>query len=309
MKQASQILLSVLGVSLVAGALLWKQQQEIQSLESRLQVADQELEQQQTEHAELEKKFAETRQQTSTLESALSAAQESAKPGKSAEAKRERGGGNGGNVSEEMLHQYLADANDPAVMRRLNTEARNQTLRRFADLLKQLNLPPDQNEALVKLLTDKRQVALDTAVASFQQGNDPTQDMDAYRDLMFANRDSIEAQINALLGPTNYAQYQDNLRSVGQNAVVNNLQLTLSGTSDPLTPDQAAQIQQVMQENSTSRINARVIAASKDILTPVQMQALQDLRAIQQANAIKRTQPVQVLPTSAPPAPPAPTGK
>ena len=205
-----------------------------------------------------------------------------------------------------MLHQYLADANDPAVMRRLNTEARNQTLRRFADLLKQLNLPPDQNEALVKLLTDKRQVALDTAVASFQAGNDPTQDMDAYRDLMFANRDSIEAQINALLGPTNYAQYQDNLRSVGQNAVVNNLQLTLSGTSEPLTPDQAAQFQQVMQDNSTSRINARVIAASKDFLTPVQMQALQDLRAIQQANAIKRSQPVQVLPTSAPS---APTGK
>jgi hypothetical protein len=90
---------------------------------------------------------------------------------------------------------------------------------------------------------------------------------------------------------------------------VSNLQLTLSNTSEPLTPDQAAQIQQVMQENNTARISAKVISASKDFLSPVQIQALQDLRAIQQANAVKRAQPVQVLPTSPPPPPPAPTGK
>jgi hypothetical protein len=201
MKQASQTLFSVLAVALVAGALLWKQQQEIQSLESRLHVADHELKLQQADHTELEKKFEDAKKQTGTLASGLSGAPQSGKPANSAEGKHDRGGA----VSEEMLHQYLADANDPAVMRRLNTEARNQILRRFGDLLKQLNLPPDQNEALVKLLTDKRQVALDTAVASFQQGNDPSQDMDAYRDLMIANRDSIEGQINALLGPTNYA--------------------------------------------------------------------------------------------------------
>ncbi len=195
-------------------------------------------------------------------------------------------------------------------MRRLNTEARLQMLKRFGDLLRQLNLPPDQNEAFVKLLTDKRQVALDTAVASFQEGTDPSQDMDAYRDLMIANRDSIESQINALLGPDQLCPVpEQSPRYRTESDVLNNLQLSLSGTSEPLTPDQAAQIQQVMQDNNTARINAKVIAASKDFLTPVQMQALQDLRAIQQANAVKRAQPVQVLPTSAPPPPPAPTGK
>jgi hypothetical protein len=295
------------GVTAVAVALLWEQQREIGSLENRLRIADQALVEQKTEHTALEKDFEEAKNQTNALQTALNTAHQAA--AKPAEGKRERAAANGGAISKEMVQQYVADASDPAVMRRLNTEARIQTLKRFGDLLKQLNLSPDQNEAFVKLLTDKRQVALDTAVASFQQGNDPSQDMDAYRDLMIANRDSIESQINALLGPTDYAQYQDNLRSTGQNDVLNNLALSLRNTSEPLTPDQAAQIQQVMQENNTARINAKVIAASKDFLTPVQMQALQDLRAIQQANAVKRAQPVQVLPTSAPPPTPAPTGK
>jgi hypothetical protein len=308
MKPATQTLLSVLGVTSVAVALLWEQQQEIAGLERRLQTADQALEQQKAEHFTLEKNYEEAKNQTDVLKAALSTARQAVESTKPADRKRDRAAANSGAISKEMLEQYIADAGDPAVMRRLNTEARIQTLKRFGDLLKQLNLPPDQNEAFIKLLTDKRQVALDTAVASYQQGTDPSQDMDAYRDLMIANRDSIESQINALLGPTSYAQYQNNLRNTGQNDVVNNLQLTLSNTSDPLTPDQAAQIQQVMQDSNTSRINAKVIAASKDFLTPVQMQALQDLRAIQQANALKRAQPVQILPTSPPP-PPAPVGK
>jgi hypothetical protein len=56
-------------------------------------------------------------------------------------------------------------------------------------------------------------------------------------------------------------------------------------------------MQQVLQSNETGRVSSKVVADAKTILTPSQLQALRDLRAIQQANARKRDLPVQPLPT------------
>jgi len=148
---------------------------------------------------------------------------------------------------------------------------------------------------------------MDVAVASYQQGNDPTQNPDDYRDQVIASHTDIENQIHALLGDANYAQYQDFTRDTGQANVIKGLELALRNTPNPLTPDQAAQIKQVLEDSGATRITAKVVSATKDFLSPAQHQALEDLRAIQQANALKRNQPVQILPTGgSPPAPPIP---
>src|SRR3954471_10042677 len=45
-------------------------------------------------------------------------------------------------ITPEVIQSWLGEANDPAVMRRLNLQARYQTLRQYADLFDQLKLDP-----------------------------------------------------------------------------------------------------------------------------------------------------------------------
>jgi len=62
----------------------------------------------------------------------------------------------------------------------------------------------------------------------------------------------------------------------------------------------------VLLDSNANRITTKVVNDSRPFLSPVQLQALQDLRAVQQANSQKRNQPVQVLPNGTPLAPPKP---
>ena len=314
MKEPRNYLILILCAALLAaGTLLWQQRAEADQWKARVETAEKELAGQTAERAALEKRVREAQDQAATLQSELTAARD-AQPSSAAPApagkKRNTMAAEGGQLTPDLLKQWLADASDPVVLRRLNTQARNQTLRRFGDLFKQLNLTPEQTDGLTKLLTDKRQAGMDVAVASYQQGNDPTQNPDDYRDQVIASHTDIENQIHALLGDANYAQYQDFTRDTGQTNLIKGLELALRNTPNPLTPDQAALIKQTLEDNGTSRITAKVVADTKDFLSPAQHQALQDLRAIQQANAQKRIQPVQILPTGAsPPVAPVPAGK
>jgi len=203
-----------------------------------------------------------------------------------------------GKITADKLKQWLADANDPAVMRRLNTQARNQTLRRYSALFTQLNLPAEQTEAFTKLLTDKRQAAMDIIVTQLQQGNDPTKDMDEFRNQLYASRGEIENQVHALLGDAGYAQYQAYDQDFSHQSVLTNLQGSLVGTAEPLTPEQASRMTQLLEQTNAGHITPEVITGAKDFLSPTQLQALQDLRAIFLANAQKRLQPGQILPTA-----------
>ncbi len=203
-------------------------------------------------------------------------------------------------IKADLVKQWLADANDPAVMRRLNTQARNQTLRRYSALFTQMNLPADETEAFTKLLADKRQAPLDLVVGSLQQGADPTDDMDKFRSQINASRAEIETQIHALLGDAGYAQYQTYDQNFSHANVITNLQTALLGT-EPLTSEQTARLNEVMQKTQASHVTEEVIAGAKEFLSPAQLQALQDLRALTLANAQKRLQATQILPTGATP--------
>lgn len=300
MKLPGHSLLPALCVALIAAALLWEQQQEIAALKFQATSTGEDLARRTAERNDLEKRFQTAQVETKTLQTALAdALQKPALDAKAGGAKAGRAAMENGPVTAEMIKLWLAEANDPTVMRRLNVQARNQTLKHYGDLLKQLNLPPDQYEQLVKLLTDKRQAPLDAAVASFQQGEDPSTDVAGFRKQIVAVRDDLENQINSLLGDAAYGQYLNYDRVSGQSNAIGDLQTALTGTSEPLTPEQTARLQQVMQDNNTGHVTPKVITDSRGFLSPTQVQALQDLRAIQLANSVKRNQAVQVLPTAA----------
>jgi hypothetical protein len=290
---------------LVAGVRLWQQHQEIETLKVQAQTAATDTSRNTTERAQLEKNLRVARDEVTALRKELTDAREQANDAAAntaalAKAAKNSAGGatDPSAVNDATLKQWLADADDPAVLRRLNLQARNKTMQRYGELFNQLKLTPEQTEQLTKLLTDKRQANMDVAVTSYQHGEDPTQDMDAYRDRVVAAREGIENQIAALLGDSAYAQYQDYDRSVGQMNVLNNLQLALRATSEPLTAEQADRFKGVLQDNNSTRITAKVIRDAREVLSPIQMQALEDLRAVQQANSQKRNQPMQALPNS-----------
>ncbi|HEX3729494.1 MAG TPA: hypothetical protein VHV47_06795 [Opitutaceae bacterium] len=269
-----------------AGFGLWHQGRELAARAAQLRDAGQQLAQKAAERQVLETRWKEAQAKVQQLEAAGTVPRRG--PASPANART---------VTSESIRQWLADADDPAVLRRLNTQARNQTMRRYAELLKTLNLPAGENEAFIKLLTDKRQAAMDTAVAEYHQGDDPAANLPAFQQAIWATRGDDENQISQLLGPAPYAQYQSFDRTTGQNNVVTNLQLSLSSTREPLAPSQAADLAELMESEGTGRVTSQVVADAAQILSPAQQQALQDLRAVQLSQSRQRNQPGQALPT------------
>lgn len=199
---------------------------------------------------------------------------------------------------DKRLEKWRSDANEPDVMRRLGIQAQLQVQRHYGELFKTMGLTIEQADAFAKLLVDKKQVALDIAAASIERGNDPSDDPAEYRDLVAATKGDLENQIHALLGDGKYDQYKAFDRVGGQTAVVSHLEQVLRSTSAPLTPQQSTRLQQVMTENDTSRVSASVVKGARDFLAPTQLEALKDLRALQQANSKKRNQIKPVLPVT-----------
>ncbi len=202
--------------------------------------------------------------------------------------------------ADDRLDRWIASASDPDVVRRLEQKARLQTLRTFAALFNQLQLDADKREKLTGLLAAKREVPLDVAVADFQNGGDPRNDLEAYHDMIAATRQDLESQIHALLGDADYAAYQNYGSTTAQAQVLTNLGQMLNGVQAPLTPEQETRLLESMQANNANHVTPKVITDAKEFLSPMQVQTLRDLRAIQQANSQQRNQPVQVLPATPP---------
>lgn len=281
-----------------AGFRLWQQQQEIDTWRSRATVAAGDLARRTAERDILEQRLHEQAATAPKSSPPPATTEDQGVSNPERPKKSEPAPFESAKLSGETLKQWLADADNPTVLRRLNLQAQNRTLQRYGDLFKLLELSPAQTDQFAKLLTDKRQAAMDVAVTSYQRGEDPTQNLEQYRAVVDATRQEIEGQINALLGDDKYAQYHEYDLIAGQSNVLNNLQLALQRSAEPLTAEQAERFKAVLQESNATRITTRVINDSREILSPTQLRALQDLRAVQQANAQKRNAPVQYLPTT-----------
>lgn len=204
----------------------------------------------------------------------------------------------GANALTGAPDQWTASANDPEVMRREEEAARLKIVERFAPLFDRLGLAPEMRDRLTALLTEKKQAPLDVAASEFHNGSDPRTDPETYADLVAATRADVEDRIHELLGDAGYQAYKDFNQSAGQTQVLNQLDALLRDRNQPLSAEQSAQLQQAMQAAGAGHVSAKLVAQAKTFLTPAQLQALSDLRALQQANSRRRNQPVQTLPTT-----------
>lgn len=198
--------------------------------------------------------------------------------------------------ADERLDRWIAAANHPDVVRRLEEMARLQTMRAYGAFIDQLGLPPDQRDQLIKLLAAKREVPLDVAVADLENGVDPRTDLPGYHDMIAATRKDLESQIHDLLGDANYSAYQNYGRTAAQGQVLNNVGQMMNAMQAPLTPEQQTRLLGSLQAGNTARITAKVINDAREYMTPAQLQMLQDFRALQRANIQRRNSPPPSIP-------------
>ncbi len=224
-----------------------------------------------------------------------------------------RGRGRGGPPSAEM--QTMMEQPE---MQRLQALQQKAALDgRYGALFKTLNLGDEKLATFKTLLAEKEATMMDTMRAAREQGLDPRSDPEGFKKLVAATQAGTDSAIKAAIGDTAFTHYEQYQATQPQRAVVSQLQQSLSYTNSPLTTAQADQMVQVLAATTTAPavgtggaptegmggggrggpmgvgggpgggstvvITTETVAAAQTVLTTTQLQALQDLQALQLA--------------------------
>ncbi|MEO7415191.1 MAG: sigma-70 family RNA polymerase sigma factor [Opitutaceae bacterium] len=199
-----------------------------------------------------------------------------------------------GGVTAAQIKRWLAAANDPAVMAGLAAEARALTLQRYSPFFIRSNMPPEKSEALMRLLDDKRQAAMDIAVVSLQRGVDPREDLDLFQVQVLAAKANIEEKIKSFMGEDGYAQFMAYNQEKNQENAFIRIERVVGGSAHTLTADQTTKLQQLLRKRSNGGITQKVISEAADFLSPMQLEALGEVLKAQVAVIDQRIE--QALP-------------
>lgn len=205
--------------------------------------------------------------------------------------------------------RFAAMMEQPEVQRLMAVQQKAALDSRYAALFKSLSLTPEQLDRLKNLLVDKSTAMADVMMAAREQGINPRQDREAFRQLVEETQADIDAAIRSTLGETAFAQYQDYERTLPQRSVVEQLEQRLSYTSTPLTSEQSNQVLAILAASPsapsasggptvnlggrgplgpfTARGNADIteqaLQQSAGVLAAPQIEALRQLQQEQQA--------------------------
>ena len=240
MRSIKNLLLLVL-VLIVIGlsALTWKQLQEIHALRAASLSSG--------ERADWQKRVWAAQKRAQTLESQLAAA----RPGGSAAGTVSSARGQPpGAVSGNMMAGFASLLNRPEAVRLMAMREKTMLNARYGALFKKLALSPEKLAQFQSLLADKQSIPMDVMTAAIQQGIDPMQNPQEFRQLVQNAQTEIEEKIKAALDPASYAQYQNYVQTEPQRMVVNQLQQSLSYTDTPLTTAQTDQLMQILADTS-----------------------------------------------------------
>ena len=231
--------LIALGLSMLA----WKQYQELAALRAAALTNG--------ERADWQKRIWAAQKRAQNLESQLAAA----RPGGTAAgtaASSARGQTPGAGFSN-MMAGFASLMDRPEAARLMAIQQKTQVDARYAALFRKLTLPPDKLAQLKSLLADKLSTPIDVLTAASQQGVDPMQNPQEFRQLLQNAQAELDEKIKAALDPASYAQYQNYVQTEPQRMVVNQLQQSLSYTETPLSPAQADQLVQILTDTSSVR--------------------------------------------------------
>jgi|GEM_PF-260855 hypothetical protein len=331
MRSLKDYLLLVLAlIALGLSTLAWKQYQELAALRAAALTNG--------ERADWQKRIWAAQKRAQNLESQLAAA----RPGGSAAgtAAPSARGQTPGAASGNMMTGFASLMNRPEAVRLMAMREKAMLNARYAALFKKLALTPEKLAQFQSLLADQLSVPMDVLTAAGQQGIDPMQNPQEFRQLVQNAQTEIEDKIKAALDPASYAQYQNYVQTEPQRMVVNQLQQSLSYTDTQLTTAQADQLMQILADtspvngggtavayvNRTGSGNSMIVAVgtpppdggggfggslvtdealtrAQSVLSTAQIQALREIQQQQQAAAQLRQQMMQNSGTSGAPPP------
>ena len=183
----------------------------------------------------------------------------------------------------------------------------------YGALFKSLNLTPEQTAQFQNLLAERQMSVLDVLSAARAEG---VTGRDQIGSLMQQAGSAIDSQIQALLGPDGYSQYNNYLQTMPQRNQVNQLQtLLVTSGGTPLQDYQTQQLAQILAQNSAGNnggqrggggfagamgamggmgglfatpvtgptITSNAVTQAAGVLTPAQLQVLQQMQQQQAA--------------------------
>jgi len=107
-----------------------------------------------------------------------------------------------------MAASWLSRMDDPEVQRLTALQQKAQVNRRYAALFKSLKLTPEQLAQFKNLLVEKQTANTDALIAASQQGINPLQNPEEFRQLVASAQAEIDTKIKTTLGDDGYEQFQ-----------------------------------------------------------------------------------------------------
>jgi hypothetical protein len=180
----------------------------------------------------------------------------------------------------------------------------------YGALFKSLNLTPEQTAQFQNLLAERQMSMLDVLSAAHAEG---VTGRDQITSLVQQAGSAIDSQIQSLLGPDGYSQYNNYLQTMPQRNQVNQLQtLLVTSGGTPLQDYQTQQLAQILAQNSAGSnggqrggggflgamggmgglfatpvsgptITSGAVTQAASVLTPAQLQVLQQMQQQQAA--------------------------
>ena len=149
------------------------------------------------------------------------------------------------------FHAVMDMMNDPELHKILEEQQKitaGPTIEKeYADLFRQLNLPPEQSAAFKDLMIKKAMVGTDVGLAMMDDSLDPTKRGDLTNQIQ-AQTDAVDTEIKQLLGESNYQAYQNFEKTMTDRATVGEFNDQFVGSSAALTPEQQNQMVQALSE-------------------------------------------------------------
>ena len=229
--------LTTIGLAVV----VWKQERDLIKLSDGETVADHERADWQKKVWAAEKRVHELEQEVAGLR-AQGAAKKASDVAGASDPAAQPGGGRPGRGPNARFANFQQMMNDPQFAKFIAVQQKMMLDNRYAPLFKQLALTPDQLQQFQNLLMEKQNAARDALVAAQQQGLNFRDDRDEISQAIQQANADIDSQIQSTLGPSAYAQYQNYAQTLPARNTTNQIQTSLSYTSDPLSPDQANKI-------------------------------------------------------------------
>jgi len=225
----------------------------------------------------------------------------------------------------EMFKRYNQLMENPEAQRLLAIQQKSALDSRYSALFQSLHLSPAQLEQFKSLLVEKQNAVIDVLAAARAQGMTGPESRATLTQMIQSSQAEVDQSIRTTMGDAVFAQYQGYEQTLPQRNTVGLLNARLSYSGQPLNPQQSDQLVQILAETSPAPANRAgagspgnrpggifnltsvpitdaAVAQSQTVLSPSQVQAMQQLQQEQQAqqqlrqllrNQVPGTKPAQ----------------